>query len=207
MPTTAFPVLRTPSVFGPRNVAPLPLVAAAISIASHTGTRSGTSTVSLMPASIAEIAASFTPAAGTKTTETSILPNDFTASCGVLNTGTPSTLCPPLPGVTPATTFVPYSRISRVRARPSRPVIPCTSTRFFSSIKIAISALSSCSELLEAREFDELRECFHGENLSLCREQHFLHIFPALFEPPTADACDHFEPARKRRSAPRTKRS
>jgi hypothetical protein len=25
-----------------------------------------------------------------------------------------------------------------VRARPSRPVIPCTSTRFFSSIKIAI---------------------------------------------------------------------
>ena len=42
-------------------------------------------------------------------------------------------------GVTPATTFVPYSRIRRVRALPSRPVIPCTSTRFLSSIKIAIA--------------------------------------------------------------------
>jgi hypothetical protein len=28
-----------------------------------------------------------------------------------------------------------------VRARPSRPVMPCTKTRFFSSIKIAINAL------------------------------------------------------------------
>ena len=138
MPTTALPGLNAPSVFGPRNIASFAFAAAAISIASHTGTRSGTSTASLIPASIAEIAASFTPAAGTKTTETSILPNEFTASCGVLNTGTPSTLCPPLPGVTPPTTFVPYSRINRVRARPSRPVIPCTSTRFFSSIKIAI---------------------------------------------------------------------
>ena len=109
-------------------------------MASHTGTRSGTSTASLIPDSIAEIAASFTPAAGTKSTEISILPNEFTASCGVLNTGTPSTLWPPLPGVTPATTLVPYSRISRVRTLPSRPVIPCTTTRFFSSIKIAINA-------------------------------------------------------------------
>ena len=54
------------------------------------------------------------------------------------NTGTPNTVCPALPGVTPATTFVPYSRISFVRARPSRPVIPCTRTRLVSSIKIAI---------------------------------------------------------------------
>ena len=138
MPTTPLPGLNTPSVFGPTNIAPFALAAAAISIASHTGTRSGTSTVSLIPASIAEMAASFTPAAGTKSTEISILPSAFTASCGVLNTGTPSTVCPPLPGVTPATTFVPYSRIRRVRAWPSRPVMPCTSTRFVSSIKIAI---------------------------------------------------------------------
>ena len=138
MPTTPLPGLNTPSVFGPRNIAPFALAAAAISMASHTGTRSGTSTASLIPASMAEMAASFTPAAGTKTTETSISPREFTASPGVLNTGTPSTLCPPLPGVTPATTFVPYSRINRERARPSRPVMPCTSTRFLSSIKIAI---------------------------------------------------------------------
>ena len=138
IPTTPFPGLNAPSVFGPRNIAPFALAAAAISMASHTGTRSGTSTASLIPASMAEMAASFTPAAGTKTTETSISPREFTASPGVLNTGTPSTLWPPLPGVTPATTFVPYSRINRVRARPSRPVMPCTSTRFLSSIKIAI---------------------------------------------------------------------
>ena len=139
IPTTPLPGLSTPRVLGPRNVAPFVLAAAAISIASHTGTRSGTSTASLIPASMAEMAASFTPAAGTKTTEISISPKDSTASCGVLNTGTSSTLWPPLPGVTPATTLVPYSRISRVRARPSRPVMPCTRTRFFSSIKIAIS--------------------------------------------------------------------
>ena len=138
IPTTPLPGLNTPSVFGPRNVAPFALAAAAISIASHTGTRSGTSTVSLIPASIAEIAAFFRPPAGTKTTEMSIFPMALTASCGVLNTGTPRTVCPPLPGVTPATTLVPYSRIRRVRARPSRPVMPCTRTRLVSSIKIAI---------------------------------------------------------------------
>ena len=138
MPTTALPGLNAPSVFGPRNIAPCAFAAAAISMASHTGTRSGTRTVSLIPAVIAEIAASLTPAAGTKSTETSMLPNESTASCGVLNTGTPRTVCPPFPGVTPPTTLVPYSRIRRVRARPSRPVMPCTSTRFFSSISIAI---------------------------------------------------------------------
>src|SRR5213082_1739671 len=115
IPTTPLPGLNTPSVFGARNIAPLGLGAAAISSASHTGTRSGTSTVSLMPALIAEIAASFTPAAGTKSTEISMPPSTFTASCGVLNTGTPNTVWPALPGVTPATTFVPYSRISFVR--------------------------------------------------------------------------------------------
>src|SRR6478736_3779414 len=89
MPTTALPGLNAPSVFGPRNIALFAFATAAISIASHTGTRSGTSTASLIPASIAEIAASFTPAAGTNTTEPSILPTEFTASCGVLNAGPP----------------------------------------------------------------------------------------------------------------------
>jgi hypothetical protein len=92
MPTTALPGLKAPSVLGPRNIAPFFFAAAAISMASHTGTRSGTSTVSLIPASIAEMAASFTPAAGTKSTEMSMLPNEFAASCGVLNTGMPRTL-------------------------------------------------------------------------------------------------------------------
>ena len=116
MPTTPLPGLSTPSVFGPRNLALFARAAAAISIASQTGTRSGTSTVNLIPASIAEIAASFTPAAGTNKTEMSISPSAATASRGVLKTGTPRIVWPPLPGVTPAMTFVPYSRINFVRA-------------------------------------------------------------------------------------------
>src|SRR5881396_1498521 len=79
MPTTPLPGLNAPSVFGPRNIAPFAFAAAAISIASHTGTRSGTKTVSLIPPSIAETAASFTPAAGTKTTEMSISPNEYSS--------------------------------------------------------------------------------------------------------------------------------
>src|SRR5262245_63652630 len=52
-----------------------------------------------------------------------------TASATVLNTGTPATDLPSPPGVTPATTFVPYSTIWVVWNDPSRPVIPCTSSR------------------------------------------------------------------------------
>ena len=40
--------------------------------------------------------------------------------------GSPSTSCPPLPGVTPATTFVPYARLRRPWKRPSLPVRPWT---------------------------------------------------------------------------------
>jgi hypothetical protein len=36
-----------------------------------------------------------------------LAPASPTASATVLKTGIPSTSCPPLPGVTPATTFVP----------------------------------------------------------------------------------------------------
>ena len=56
-----------------------------------------------------------------------------TASATVLNTGTfrgntslsfPPYAVPPLPGVTPATTFVPYSSICLVWNVPSPPVMP-----------------------------------------------------------------------------------
>ena len=50
-----------------------------------------------------------------------------TASATVLNTGTlSSNFWPPLPGVTPATTWVPYSSICLAWNEPSRPVMPCT---------------------------------------------------------------------------------
>jgi hypothetical protein len=62
-------------------------------------------TASRIPASIAEIAASFTPAAGTKMTEISILPNDH----GFLRRVKHRNQAPlaAFAGVTPATTFVP----------------------------------------------------------------------------------------------------
>src|SRR5690242_4624169 len=52
-----------------------------------------------------------------------------TASATVSKTGTPATFSPSLPGVTPATTFVPYSTICSVWNEPSRPVMPWTSRR------------------------------------------------------------------------------
>ena len=135
IPTTAPPGCpgdAIPKVFGPTKFAPFAFAAFAITIASHTGTRSATSTTSLMPALIASSAASFTPAAGTNSTDTSTpwlsrvaprsewgLPssprsacrgsfdNAATASAQELNTGNPSTSAPPLPGVTPPTTLVP----------------------------------------------------------------------------------------------------
>ena len=56
------------------------------------------------------------------------------------NTGMPSTSAPPFPGVTPATTFVPYSRFRTAWNEPSLPVMPWTTRRVSLSTMIAISA-------------------------------------------------------------------
>src|ERR1700674_2380415 len=50
------------------------------------------------------------------------------------------TVVPPLPGVTPATTRVPYSRQARAWKVPSLPVMPCTTRRVSPFTQIAISA-------------------------------------------------------------------
>src|SRR5207249_3191909 len=63
-----------------------------------------------------------------------------TASTTVSNTGMPSTSCPPLPGVTPATTWVPADRFRRLWNRPCSPVRPCTTRRVDPSIRTAIGA-------------------------------------------------------------------
>ena len=60
-----------------------------------------------------------------------------TASATVSKTGIPSTSCPPLPGVTPATTFVPYYRLRRPWKRPSLPVRPWITRRVSLSTMIA----------------------------------------------------------------------
>ena len=61
---------------------------------------------SAMPASAASRIESAAKRGGTKTIAV-LAPVSSTASWNVLKTGMPSTSWPPLPGVTPATTFVP----------------------------------------------------------------------------------------------------
>ena len=63
-------------------------------------------TTTPIPASVASMMASAAPAGGTKTTDT-LAPLRRTASSTVSKSGKPSTVVPPLPGVTPPTTFVP----------------------------------------------------------------------------------------------------
>ena len=63
-------------------------------------------TIVVMPASAASRIESAAKRGGTKTIAV-FAPVFSTASWKVLNTGTPSTSWPPLPGVTPATTSVP----------------------------------------------------------------------------------------------------
>ena len=63
-------------------------------------------TASGSPASAASITASAANGGGTKITD-ALAPVARTASLTVLNTGQPSCVVPPLPGVTPPTTCVP----------------------------------------------------------------------------------------------------
>jgi hypothetical protein len=73
---------------------------------SLTGMPSVMQMTSLTPASAASRIASPAKGGGTKMSDVSHWVF-FTASRTVLNTGMPSTSCPALPGVTPATTCVP----------------------------------------------------------------------------------------------------
>ena len=109
---------------------------------SLTGMCSGTTTMSFMPASTVSRNASRTNAAGTKNTD-AFAPVCLTASSTLSKTGSPSTIAPPFPGVTPPTTFVPYSSIQCVWTAPTRPVIPWTITRVESSINKLISSLDT----------------------------------------------------------------
>ena len=69
--------------------------------------------------------ASAPPGGGTKMTD-AFAPVSRTASATVLNTGQPSCVVPPLPGVTPPTTLVPYACACLAWNVPSRPVMPWT---------------------------------------------------------------------------------
>ncbi len=82
-----------------------------------------------IPAAEASRVAERTAPAGTKKTAELIAGNAETASEQELKTGIPSTSWPPLPGVTPARTFVPKPVITLVVLCPCLPVIPKTTTQ------------------------------------------------------------------------------
>ncbi len=73
---------------------------------SSTGIPSVMQTASGNPASAASMIASAANGGGTKITD-ALAPVSRTASATVLKTGQPSCVVPPLPGVTPPTTWVP----------------------------------------------------------------------------------------------------
>src|SRR5262249_8277560 len=115
-----------------------PRMSAFTRIMSITGIPSVMQTTNSTSASTASRIESAAAAAGTNTID-ALHPVFWRASQTVSNTGTlPSNICPPLPGVTPATTFVPYSMQCRVWNAPALPVIPCTTSRVFLPTKTDI---------------------------------------------------------------------
>src|SRR5262249_658636 len=64
----------------------------------------------------------------------------FTACATVSKIGMPSKSVPPLPGVTPATIFVPYSLHALVWNWPVAPVMPCVTTFVCLSTRMLISS-------------------------------------------------------------------
>src|SRR6185295_2513966 len=139
IPAFALPAEMIPGQFGPiRRVDGCALRNVIARIMSRVGIPSVMHTTSATPASAASITASAANAGGTKITD-ALAPVFCTASATVSKIGHPSWVVPPLPGVTPPTTVVPYAAACFAWNVPSRPVKPCTSSRVDLSIKTAIS--------------------------------------------------------------------
>src|SRR5215212_3781317 len=140
MPILAAPGVMMPGQFGPMRRDFFPPICAFTRIMSMTGMPSVMQTTNSTPASTASKIPSAAPAAGTKITET-LQPVSWRASQTVSNTGTlSSNFCPPFPGVTPATTFVPYSMHCRAWKPPALPVMPWTTRRVFLSTRTAMES-------------------------------------------------------------------
>ena len=96
----------TPGQLGPMSRVLRPFRYASTLTMSRVGMPSVMQTTRGRPASAASMIASAAPGGGTKTTLT-LAPVLRTASSTLSKRGKPSTEVPPLPGVTPPTTFVP----------------------------------------------------------------------------------------------------
>ena len=124
------PILHSPGVMTPGQLGPMrrqserSLRNSLALTMSSTGMPSVMATMSFTPASAASMIASAANGGGTKIIVASA-PVASTASCTVLKIGRPlSSFVPPLPGVTPPTIFVPYSRHPFVWNAPAEPVMP-----------------------------------------------------------------------------------
>jgi hypothetical protein len=102
----AWPAVISPGQLGPISRVLLPRTTAIALSMSSVGIPSVMQTASGMFESAASITASAANGGGTKMTVASA-PVSRIASATVLNTGQPSCVLPPFPGVTPPTTFVP----------------------------------------------------------------------------------------------------
>ncbi len=124
IPSLHSPGVIMPGVLGPITTAPCCFARAITCTASFTGMCSVMITRVFSPASRASKAASAAKGAGTKTMEASAS-WFLNASSTVSWMGSlPWITCPPFPGVTPATIFVPYSIMSFVWNKPCFPVAP-----------------------------------------------------------------------------------
>ncbi len=128
MPILHSPGVMMPGQFGPMRRTGLSAAArrsrnARARSMSLTGIPSVMHAMTATPASAASTIASAAKGGGTKIID-AFAPVSRTASATVSKTGMPSWVVPPLPGVTPATTCVPYSRQARAWNVPSRPVRP-----------------------------------------------------------------------------------
>src|SRR6266404_2701935 len=140
MPILALPGEMSPGQLGPISRLDVRARNALTLTMSITGTPSVMQAMSGTPASAASMMASAAAGGGTKIRAQSA-PVAATASSTVFHTGNPSWLVPPLPGVTPPTTWVPYSLHRSAWKVPSRPVIPCTTTRVPRSTRMLIALL------------------------------------------------------------------
>src|SRR6201996_252890 len=160
MPILALPGEMTPGQLGPMSLDLDCRTTLQTLTMSLVGIPSVMQMISGRPASSASRMASAANGGGTKIT-VAFAPVLSTASATVSNTGQPSCVVPPLPGVTPPTTLVPYSAQPLAWNVPSRPVIPCTISRVFSSTSTDIDDSRSLRPLFRGCDYLG-RRVFHG---------------------------------------------
>src|SRR5258708_3118945 len=184
MPALDLPGEATPGQFGPtmRVALPRALAYAQNAAVSCTGMPSVITMTSGIAASTASITASFVPAGGTNTTDTSA-PVAAIASPTVPKTAPlvppTSTVGPALRGLVPPITLVPAAIMPAPCLRPSEPVMPWTMIRLCAVRKIAIS----CSRRGQAGQLGG----------AACRVVHRPHLLD------DSDACLGEDPAAFRR--------